>query len=148
MIGSFDSPIPQIQDMVHSTEDLAELNLLAERLAALDPQELTTYKALLETTNCRDLVSAGFLAGQLDKYIFCPEYNSPTDVAKGQLRLILGEPETKLLIPHLDLNGYGEELLRHFGSALTPYGLLEKKDNAPILSEQDQPKSGGMEMML
>ena len=146
-IDSLDSPVPQVQDMVHSTEDIAELNFLAERLAALDPQELTAYKALLETTNCQDLVSAGFLAGQLDKYIFCPEYNSPSDVAKGQLHLILGEPEAELLLPHLDLNGYGEELLRHFGSALTPYGLLEKKDNTPIMSEQDQPKSGGMEMM-
>ena len=147
MIDSFDGPVPQVQDMLRSTEDLGALNLLEERLAAMDPQELTAYKALLETTNCRDLVSAGFLAGQIDKYIFCPEYSSPTDVAKGQLHLILGEPEAELLIPHLDLNGYGEELLRHFGSALTSYGLLEKKDDAPILSEENQPKSGGMEMM-
>ena len=80
-----DCCIPTLMDAVAGTDDIAFLNCLAEKLAALEPQELTACKALLEARNCRDLASVGLLAGQLDNYNFCPEYGSPAEVAEGQL---------------------------------------------------------------
>lgn len=141
-----DCCIPTLMDAVAGTDDIAFLNCLAEKLAALEPQELTACKALLEARNCRDLASVGLLAGQLDNYNFCPEYGSPAEVAKGQLSLILGEREAGMILPHLDLEGYGKDLLQYLGGAMTPYGLLEKKDGAPLISERDHQKTNGMEM--
>ena len=141
-----DCCIPTLMDAVAGTDDIAFLNCLAEKLAALEPQELTACKALLEARNCRDLASVGLLAGQLDNYNFCPEYGSPAEVAEGQLSLILGEREAGMILPHLDLEGYGKDLLQYLGGAMTPYGLLEKKDGAPLISERDHQKTNGMEM--
>ena len=64
-----------------------------------------------------------------------------------ELHLILGEREAGMILPHLDLNGYGKDLIQYLGGAVTPYGFLEKRENAPTISEENQPQRGGMEMM-
>ncbi|WP_300756180.1 hypothetical protein [uncultured Oscillibacter sp.] len=122
------------------------VDLLARRLAGLEPTALATYKALLEVTECQDIQDAGQLMDTLDEYIFSPQYSSPVEVAKGELSVVLCEEDAATLLPHLNLYQYGQALIQKCGGAMTPYGLLEKKDAAPVISEQDQQKLNGMEM--
>ena len=52
----------------------------------------------------------------------------------------LREAEAKALLPHVDLQHYGEALLKDRGGELTGYGLTERIDGQPIQS----PRQGGM----
>ena len=44
-------------------------------------------------------------------YVFSPQYSSPIEVAKGELSLILCEPDAATLAPHLNLYQYGQALI-------------------------------------
>ena len=63
----------------------------------------------------------------LDNYVFSPQYSSPIEVAKGELSLILCEPDAATLAPHLNLYQYGQALIEKCGGVLTPYGLIEPR---------------------
>ena len=108
-------------------EGIDFLNQMAQRLADLKPNALTAYKALLEATDCKDILSAGALMDSLDNYVFSPQYSSPIEVAKGELSLILCEPDAATLAPHLNLYQYGQALIEKCGGVLTPYGLIEPR---------------------
>lgn len=133
-----DCRVPVLADAVSDADDIEFLNHLAQMLADMAPKDLTAYKALLEATNCRDLSTAEQLIDTLDQYIFSPQYGSPTEVAKGQLSLVLAEPEASVLVPHLDLPGYGKDLMQTLGSTMTSYGLIERKDHQPIQAPQQR----------
>ena len=148
MAAILDCPVPSMNKRLFLEEDIPQVIEWAEALRTLDEAgSLPKYKALLNAAGCEDLARAVSLIGELDQYTFCPEYGSPTEVAEGQLHLILGEREARMILPHLDLNGYGKDLIRYLGGAVTPYGFLEKRENAPVISEENQPRRGGMEMM-
>lgn len=132
--------------LIGLTVGMESMDLLARRLAGMEPQELTAYKALLEAVDCKDLSDAGLLADSLDNYIFRPSFNSPEEVAEEELGVILCEESIPQLIPYVDLRGYGQSLIEQRGSVLTPYGLLEREDGQPIHNMNDQPEQGGMEM--
>ena len=122
------------------------VDLLARRLAGMEPKELTAYKALLEAANCRDLLSASLLADSLDKYIFSPQYSSPIEVAKGELSTILCDREAEIITPYVNLHQYGQALIRSYNGVLTAYGLIERVDGQPIQDIEESPTQGGMEM--
>ena len=122
------------------------VDLLARRLAGLEPKVMTAYKALLETAGCEDLQSAETLIDSLDEYIFSPQYSSPIEVAKGELSVVLCDEDAATLIPHLNLYQYGQALIERCGGMLTNYGLIERKDGQPVQSPEQQPRQGGMEM--
>ena len=122
------------------------VDLLARRLAGLEPKALTAYKALLEATDCEDLQNAETLIDSLDEYIFSPQYSSPIEVAKGELSVILCAEDAAFLVPHLNLHRYGQALIERCGGTLTAYGLIEREDHQPVLSEKNMPNQGGMEM--
>lgn len=148
MAAILDCPVPSINKRLFLEEDIPQVIEWAEALRTLDEAgSLPKYKALLNAAGCEDLARAVSLIGELDQYTFCPEYGSPSEVAEGQLHLILGEREARMILPHLDLNGYAKDLIRYLGGAVTPYGFLEKRENAPVISEENQPRRGGMEMM-
>lgn len=148
MAAILDCPVPSMNKRLFLEEDISKVIKWAETLRTLDEAgSLPKYKALLNAAGCEDLVAANSLAGELDQYTLCPEYGSPSEVAKGQLHLILGEREAEMILPHLDLDGYGADLIQYLGGAVTPYGFLEKRENAPMISEENQPQRGGMEMM-
>ena len=148
MAAILDCPVPSMNKRLFLEDDIPQVVEWAETLQRLDEEgSLPKYKALLAAEHCEDLARAASLADELDQYTFCPEYGSVSEVAKGQLHLILGEREAKMILPHLDLNGYGRDLIQYLGGAVTPYGFLEKRENAPTISEENQPQRGGMEMM-
>ena len=148
MSAILDCSVPSMNKRLFLEDDIPQVIEWAKALQTLDKEgSLPKYKALLNAENCEDLSKAVSLIDELDQYTFCPEYGSVSEVAKGQLHLILGEREAKMLLPHLDLNGYGKDLIQYLGGAVTPYGFLEKRESAPMISEENQPQRGGMEMM-
>ncbi len=128
-------------------DDIAHLDRLAQKLADMEPKALSAYKALLEATDCRDLGEAEQLIDTLDEYIFSPQLGSPTDVARGELSIILTEQDTAWLLPCLDLHRYGQALIERCGGVLTEYGLIERRDGQPVHAPEHQPSQGGMEML-
>ncbi len=122
------------------------VDLLARRLAGLEPKALSTYKALLEATDCKDLQSAEALIDSLDEYIFSPKYSSPIEMARGELSVILCDEDAAFLAPHLNLHRYGQALIERCGGSLTAYGLIEREDHQPVQAMENKPRQGGMEM--
>lgn len=119
---------PALADMISDGEEGIDfLNQMAQRLADLEPNALTAYKALLEAMECKNLHGAEALIGSLDEYIFSPQHSSPVDVANGELSLILCAPDAATLAPHLNLYQYGQALIKKCGGVLTPYGLIEPR---------------------
>jgi len=62
VFASIESIVPSVDDMLYTTEDLPELNQLAEKLADMTSEELLMYEVILKTEHCRDLQDAGLLA--------------------------------------------------------------------------------------
>lgn len=141
-----DCRVPALTDMISEAEDIHAANRLARRLSLMNTQVLNAYKALLEASGCGDISNAEYLADTLGLYIFSPQYSSPTEVAKGELSLILSEPDRALVASHLNLYQYGQALVEKCGGVLTDYGLIERKDGQPVQTQENQPKWGGMEM--
>ena len=69
--------------LIGLTSGMETVDLLARRLAGLEPKALTAYKALLEATDCKDILSAGALMDSLDNYVFSPQYSSPHRSGEG-----------------------------------------------------------------
>lgn len=142
-----DCRAPSLIDAVSNADNLAMVNRFARRLDIIAPGDLPAYKALLAAAQCQDLQDAMTLADSLDSYIFSPRFSSSIEVAKGELGSIMHESDAELLLPHVNLYGYGEALIQHNHGELTEYGLIERQDGQPIQSMKEQPIQGGMEMM-
>ena len=143
-----DCRAPSLSEIISDAEvGIDFLNDLAQRLADMEPKALSTYKALLEATDCKDLQSAEALMDSLDNYIFSPQYSSPAEVAKGELSAVLRDEDAATLIPHLNLYQYGQALIERCGGTLTAYGLIEREDHQPIQAIENMPSQGGMEML-
>ena len=142
-----DCRAPSLSEIISDAEvGIDFLNDLAQRLADMEPKALSTYKALLEATDCKDLQSAEALMDSLDEYIFSPQYSSPAEVAKGELSVILCKTDAAFLVPHLNLYQYGQALIERCGGTLTAYGLIEREDHQPVQMMENKPSQGGMEM--
>ena len=132
--------------LIGLTGGMEPVDLLARRLAGLEPKALTAYKALLEATDCKDLQSAEALIDSLGEYIFSPQYSSPIEMARGELSVILCDEDAAFLTPHLNLYRYGQALIERCGGSLTAYGLIEREDHQPVQAIENKPCQGGMEM--
>ena len=142
-----DCKVPALTDAISDNEEGIDfLNHLAQRLADMEVRELNAYKALLSAAGCESLQQAEQLMDTLDQYIFSPQYSSPIEVAKGELSVILTEPDAAMLAPHLNLYQYGQALIRHCGGVLTPYGLIEREDRQPVQTTTENPEQCGMEL--
>lgn len=135
-----DCKAPSLMEAVSEAKDIHAVNDFAGVLAQMDSKTLVLYKALLEASDCRDLLSAELLANQLPNYTFSPQFSSPAELAKEELSVLLCEPEAETILPHVNLQKYGETLIGKCGGALTGYGLIERTDGHPIQS----PQQGGM----
>ncbi len=139
-----DCRAPSLTDLVSNRYACGFLNRLAQTLADMSPEELTMYKALLETSDCKNLFSARTLAEQLPSYIFSPQFTSPVSLAEEELAVILGGPEAEMIRKYLDLPSYGKALIEKRSGALTSYGLIERKDGQPVQAPQNARQEGGM----
>ena len=61
--------------------------------------------------------------------------------------LIVDPRSAEVMIPYLDLEGYGAALVKGLNAELTDYGMVERQDRQPVQTPEEQPRQGGMEMM-
>ena len=77
---------------------------------------------------------------------FCPAINSPKDAALAELQTVFDGENLKRLLRHLDLDGFGKELIAADHEALTPYGLICQQNGEPIPSWRRDGQEIGMEV--
>lgn len=144
-----DCRVPTLAGHISGSDTgVEDINRFAQKLADMDSRALSTYKALLEATQCRSLSGAEHFADTLDEYVFSAQIGSPDEMAQAELDTILSKQDAEMLIPHLNMYAYGQALLDRFGGVLTDYGIIERRDGRPVLAfTEPQPQQGGMEMM-
>ena len=87
------------------------------------------------------------IAENLDDYLLEPDQRTPEEVAIEELRFIVDEHSRSILQKHVVLYNYGQDVMAAHNALLTPYGLVQRRDGEPILSEETQAENAGMEMM-
>ena len=97
----------------------------------LKMSEDTKRKAVQMATGSTELE----LINRLDEYILDPTIRTPEDAARAELHVSMDDREAELLLPFVDLRGYGLALIKHYNSVLTPYGLVERRDGKPLRME-------------
>lgn len=142
-----DCAAPALAELINKETDIDVINGLARGLEGMEPEALQIYKALLEATECRNLINAEQLTGKLDEYRLSSQTRSFVQCAEEKLAAIMPKEDAALLIPHLNLYSLGRSLPQERNAAMTSYGLVERKDGQPIQAMEPQPEQGGMEMM-
>lgn len=140
-----DCRIPALIEAVNQTEDVFAVNHAASRFAKMTGEAIPKLKSLLEVTGISTLADAVRLTEQLESYVYSPEFSSPTDVARAEIKFSLIEQEADLLIPHVNLHQYGKALLENHNWTLTDYGMISRQDGQPIQGFEEQNQGmGGM----
>lgn len=135
-----DTAIPEMWSFTDMAYDgMEQLNRFARYLEELDMNgELTKFKAIAQQLQLSRLEDAIALTGHLDEYSFEPEIHSPRELARDELGVITGEKEGKLLLPHLDLDAYGRDVMRRDNGVLGDYGYLARLDGQPIQAPRQE----------
>lgn len=132
-----DCSVPMLREAISAEKDIHAVNRMAERLQEMTHEELAKYKALLEILNCREFQGAEQLSRTMGEYLLTANYQTPAEIAKGELDCILEKPDMEEMLPYLDLDGYGQALLDRRGGMLSDYGLVERADGEPVLTTQE-----------
>ena len=144
-----DCAIPDLNHKIYLDGETPQILELAQRLSELDGRGgLPKYKAILAANDCQDLPKMLSLAAEVDEYFFEPQVNGPADVARGELNVILCGSDMEALLPYIDLEGYGRALLKRDQAMVTSYGLVERDTAQQVLTEDEAPGQGGMEMEM
>ena len=142
-----DSAMPALLENM-ACDDIHGLNELAKCFKELSTQgELSKFKAVILAADCHDIAAAVQIAENLDDYLLEPDQRTPEEVAIEELRFIVDEHSRSILQKHVVLYNYGQDVMAAHNALLTPYGLVQRRDGEPILSEETQAENAGMEMM-
>ena len=135
-----DTAMPEMWSFTDMAYDgMEQLNRFAQCLEELDMNgELVKFKAVAQQMQLSRLDEAIALTGHLDEYSFEPEIHSPRELAKDELSVIAGEKEGKLLLPHLDLDAYGRDVMQRDNGVLGDYGYLARLDGQPIQTPRQE----------
>ena len=135
-----DTAMPEMWSFTDLAYDgMEQLNRFAQCLEELDMNgELVKFKAVAQQLQLSRLEEAIALTGHLDEYSFEPEIHSPRELARDELSVIAGEKEGKLLLPHLDLDAYGRDVMRRDNGVLGDYGYLARLDGQPIQAPRQE----------
>ena len=146
-VSILDCAFPRLNHGIYLNGEVPQIMELAQCLSRLDAQgELTKYKAILAAEDCSDLSGMISLSGKLDEYIFEPDLRSVEDVARGELTIVISSQDAEMLTPYIDLQSYGQALLKRDQAMLTEYGLIEKDPSQQIQDMEQGPAPGGMVM--
>lgn len=143
-----DCKAPMLIDLINDAEDFHKVLQMAETLEQMPQKQLTEYKAILTATRCSEFDSAVDLIGRMEEYIVTPEYETLADVARDEMRVIMSPDSVEIMLPYLDLEGYGHALVKALNANLTAYGMVERKDRQPVYAPTEQSQQGGPEMNL
>ncbi len=141
-----DCKAPTLIGAARTADGIHEVNQLASALAEMLPKQLTEYKAILTATKCSEFDDAIQHLGTMEDYIVTREYETMEDVALDEMSVIMSPDSVEIMLPYLDLEGYGRALVSGLNADLTAYGMVERKDRQPVYTPQEQPQQGGMEM--
>ncbi len=135
-----DTAVPEMWSFTDLAYDgMEQLNRFARCLEELDMNgELVKFKAIAQQLQLSRLEEAIALTGHLDEYSFEPEIHSPRELARDELGVIAGEKEGKLLLPHLDLDAYGRDVMQRDNGVLGDYGYLARLDGQPIQAPRQE----------
>ena len=86
------------------------------------------------------------MADSMQSMVFTPSILSSQDAALAKLQTIFDADNLNILLRHLDLNGYGNELIAADHEELTPYGLIRQQNGEPIPIRQKEDQEMGMEV--
>lgn len=142
-----DCAVPWAREWMEDEEDLGTIRPFAEKLDQLQRQgQLSKYKALLLASRCEDLWDALEMADSMQSMVFTPSILSSQDAALAKLQTVFDADNLNILLRHLDLNGYGNELIAADHEELTPYGLIHQQNGEPIPIRQKEDQEMGMEV--
>ena len=135
-----DTAIPEMWSFTDMAYDgMEQLNRFARCLEELDMNgELVKFKAMAQQLQLSRLEDAVALTDHLDEYSFEPEIHSPRELARDELSVIAGDKEGELLLPHLDLDAYGRDVMRRDNGVLGDYGYLARLDGQPIQAPRQE----------
>ncbi len=136
-----------LSKLIDNDAGIAEVNRLAETLSQMPQKQLTEYKAILVAVNPSDFDNPVQLVERMDEYLVSLQYETLEDIARDELNFIVDPTSVEVIIPYLDLEGYGAALVKGLNAELTDYGMVERKDRQPVHTPEEQPQQGGMEMM-
>ena len=142
-----DCKAPMLSKLIDNDAGIAEVNRLAETLSQMPQKQLTEYKAILVAVNPSDFDNPVQLVERMDEYLVSLQYETLEDIARDELNFIVDPTSVEVIIPYLDLEGYGAALVKGLNAELTDYGMVERKDRQPVHTPEEQPQQGGMEMM-
>lgn len=143
-----DCKAPMLIDLINDAEDFDEVRQLADTLAEMPKKQLTEYKAILAATRCSEFDRAVNLIDRMEEYIVTPEYETLEDVARDEMSVIMSPDSVEIMLPYLDLQGYGHALVKALNADLTAYGMVERKDRQPVYAPPEQSQQGGPGMNL
>ena len=128
----YDGIIPYAADFTDLPMELEELNAFTKAARDIPRAEVPKLKALLEQFEVQDIETAMLLTEHLADYILTPEISSPQEAAIDELNFTMDVHSAELLLPHVNLFTYGNEIIKDDNAALTSYGLLHREDYQPM----------------
>jgi hypothetical protein len=143
-----DCRAPSLADAFTTADSIFLINDTAELLESLPDEALEKLKGLSNALGITRLEDVTRLIGRLEDYRLVETYSNPVELARHILDGPLQPGEVGVLLSHLDCRGFTEDILKRDGMALTPNGLLERKDGEPLVPKQtqDTQNQGRMEM--
>lgn len=148
MVLDYDGIIPQTAEFADLPMELDAFNDFAEAVEAMPSREkqIPKLKALLEHFEVTDLATAAGLAEHIGDYILTPEISSPQEAAIDELNFTMDAHSVELLLPHVNLFAYGNEIIKDDNAALTSYGLLHREDYQPMQTPVQETQEQAMTM--
>lgn len=147
IFADYDGAIPNLPGICEWFDGIEQPNELAEVLKpVVEGGQLAKFNAVLEASQCADLDRMAQIAEHLDEYVFSPNLRTGRDFALSELQCMLDGETRELLLPHLDVEGFGRAIAEYQNAAITVYGAIERRDGGPIqdVGEPDQ----GMEATM
>ena len=115
MVLDYDGIIPKAAELTDLPMELGTLNEFAESVKNMPSREkqLPKLKALLEHFKVTELAAAVGLVEHIGDYILTPEISSPQKASIDELNLTMDAHSAELLLPHVNLFAYGNEIIKY-----------------------------------
>ena len=122
-----DCKVPALSRLLSKAESLDVVCNAALVLETIPDRDLPNYKALLESEGFYSLGEALGQLDHLDEYILTPEISCPEELAQSELSFYLDDNTLETLLPFVNMDAYGREIMRKEQLSMTEYGLFERK---------------------
>ena len=134
VVLDYDGIIPNAAIFADLPMEIEAFNEFAKAVKDIPVRQvqLPKLKALLEQFEVQDIETAMLLTEHLADYILTPEISSPQEAAIDELNFTMDVHSAELLLPHVNLFTYGNEIIKDDNAALTSYGLLHREDYQPM----------------